>query len=151
MALMSMDAPMTKLDVNHDRRIIPFGSLIRRLYLDELPQLFNVLRGDMSLIGPRPCLPYEAQAYRFWQNRRFDAVPGMTGWWQVNGKNRTTFKQMVRLDIAYAKQQSIWLDLRILMKTVPAIVQEIVRGLIHQKGQVTDGRTDKNGNRQIVG
>ena len=118
------DRPMTKLDASQDPRIFPFGKIIRRCYLDELPQLINVLRGEMSLVGPRPCMPYEAQVYKLWQTRRFDAVPGMTGLWQVSGKNSTTFKQMIRLDIAYARSLSFWLDVRILLRTVPTIIEE---------------------------
>jgi lipopolysaccharide/colanic/teichoic acid biosynthesis glycosyltransferase len=89
--------------------------------LDELPQLLNVLRGEMSLVGPRPCIRYECEAYEPWHWRRFDTVPGLTGLWQVSGKNRTTFDQMVRLDIEYSQRLSLWLDLQILFKTVPAL------------------------------
>ena len=81
----------------------------------------------MSLVGPRPCMPYEARAYRRWQTARFDAVPGMTGLWQVSGKNRTTFREMMHLDIAYARRQSFWLDLRILLKTAPAVAAELLK------------------------
>ena len=125
-SLITSDQPMTKLDAGRDPRIFPLGNLIRRTYVDELPQLINVLRGEMSLVGPRPCIPYEAQDYKLWQTRRFDAVPGMTGLWQVSGKNRTTFKEMVRLDIAYSRRRSFWLDISVLLKTVPAILSEIV-------------------------
>jgi lipopolysaccharide/colanic/teichoic acid biosynthesis glycosyltransferase len=120
------EKPMEKLDAARDPRIIPFGKLLRRTCLDELPQLFNVLRGDMSLVGPRPCLPYEAEEYLSWHARRFDSAPGMTGLWQVSGKNRTTFKEMVRFDIAYSRRVSPWTDFKILAKTAPAICVEIV-------------------------
>jgi len=116
---------MTKLDNGRDPRIIPFGHLIRATGIDELPQLINVLLGDMSLVGPRPCLPYEAYEYHPWQMRRFDAVPGLTGLWQVSGKNRTTFKEMMRLDIGYARKRSFLLDLMIVLKTIPAIVVQV--------------------------
>lgn len=122
--LIETNAPMTKLDLKHDPRIIPFGRLMRRCCLDELPQLFNVLRGEMSLVGPRPCLAYETAAYQLWQTARFDAAPGMTGLWQVSGKNNTTFTEMIRLDIRYARELSLWLDLRIVLKTVPTILAE---------------------------
>ena len=120
--LVNSDQPVTKLDMNNDPRIIPLGTILRVLGLDELPQLFNVLRGDMSLVGPRPCLPYEPQQYLPWQTRRFDAIPGLTGLWQISGKNRTTYKEMVRLDITYARTISFWLDAKILLKTLPAIM-----------------------------
>ena len=120
--LVTSDQPVTKLDMHNDPRIIPLGTILRVLGLDELPQLFNVLRGDMSLVGPRPCLPYEPQQYLLWQTRRFDAIPGLTGLWQVSGKNRTTYKEMVRLDITYVRTISFWLDVKILLKTLPAIM-----------------------------
>jgi len=116
---------MTKLDNGKDRRIIPFGNLLRATGIDELPQLINVFLGDMSLVGPRPCLSYEAQEFSPWQMRRFDAVPGLTGLWQVSGKNRTTFKEMMRLDIGYAKKRAFRLDMIIFLKTIPAIVRQV--------------------------
>lgn len=123
------DAPMIKLDADRDPRIIPCGRFLRQSCLDELPQLINVLKGDMSLVGPRPCLPYEADEYLVWHARRFDSVPGMTGLWQVNGKNKLTFKQMIRFDIQYARTMSPWLDIRILMRTIPAIVKMVAEHL----------------------
>lgn len=120
--LMKSEVPMTKLDAGKDARIIPFGSLLRATGLDELPQLINVLRGEMSLVGPRPCIPYEYEAYEAWQRHRFDAVPGLTGLWQVSGKNRTTFNQMIRLDIEYSQRANLGLDLKIILKTVPALI-----------------------------
>ena len=93
---MAEDVPLTKLDTKGDSRIIPLGSFIRGCYLDELPQLINVLRGDMSLIGPRPSLAFEASQYGLWQRMRSATFPGMTGLWQVSGKNKTTFKEMLR-------------------------------------------------------
>ncbi len=120
------DAPMVKLD-DHDPRIIPFGKIIRKTGFDELPQLFNVLKGDMSLVGPRPCLPYEYEEYSLWHARRCDAIPGLTGLWQVSGKNTTTFKEMMRLDINYSRRRSFWLDVKILLMTVPAIIGQIRR------------------------
>jgi lipopolysaccharide/colanic/teichoic acid biosynthesis glycosyltransferase len=119
------DQAMTKLDAREDPRIIPLGWLLRQTGLDELPQLVNVLRGDMSLVGPRPCLPYEAKEYDQWHSERFDSVPGLTGLWQVSGKNRTTFKDMMRFDIRYSRRMSFWMEIQILFKTFPAIVQQI--------------------------
>jgi exopolysaccharide production protein ExoY len=120
--LIKSEAPMTKLDVQQDPRIIPLGRILRATGLDELPQLLNVLRGEMSIVGPRPCVQYEYEMYEPWQRRRFDAVPGLTGLWQVSGKNRTTFNQMINLDIAYSERSSLGLDLKIIFKTVPALV-----------------------------
>jgi len=119
--LIASNKPMEKLDNGKDPRLIPGGRLLRASGLDELPQLFNVLCGEMSLVGPRPCIPYECEEYEQWHWRRFDVVPGLTGLWQVSGKNRTTFEEMVRLDIKYGLRQSLWLDLRIILATVPAI------------------------------
>jgi lipopolysaccharide/colanic/teichoic acid biosynthesis glycosyltransferase len=112
---------LAKLD-DHDKRIILGGRIIRKTCLDELPQLFNVLLGEMSLVGPRPCLPYEAQEFLLWHTHRFDALPGMTGLWQVSGKNKLTFTQMIRLDISYCAQMSFINDIKIILRTFPAIV-----------------------------
>lgn len=120
----AQQTPMTKLDAVKDPRIIPFGSILRATGLDELPQLLNVLRGEMSLVGPRPCVLYEYELYEPWQRRRFEAVPGLTGLWQVSGKNRTTFTQMIRLDIEYAERKSLGLDLQIMAKTLPALLTQ---------------------------
>ena len=124
--LMDSDAPLVKMDAKGDPRIIPFGRLLRASGLDELPQLINVLRGEMSLVGPRPCLPYEYNKYQRWQKERFNTLPGLTGLWQVGGKNKTTFTEMVCLDIRYARTRTLWLDLKILLKTFPAIVIQML-------------------------
>ena len=121
--LFSSDRPMVKIDNCH--RLIPFGQIIRRLFIDELPQLFNVVRGQMSLVGPRPAIPYEVQAYQDWHMGRLLTLPGMTGLWQVSGKNRLTFNEMVRLDIQYAHEYSVLMDMKILMMTPFAIVAEV--------------------------
>lgn len=123
--LIGSNAPMVKLDTRGDCRLIPGAWLIRAAGLDELPQLINVLLGDMSFVGPRPCLPAEYEQYTPAQRRRFLATPGLTGLWQVSGKNRTTFNKMIQLDIEYAESQSIWRDLGIIFLTVPAIIQQI--------------------------
>jgi lipopolysaccharide/colanic/teichoic acid biosynthesis glycosyltransferase len=128
-SLLNSDCPMLKLDSSEDERIIRFGRFLRRTCLDELPQLINVWRGEMSLVGPRPCIPYEANEYQPWQTRRFDSLPGMTGLWQVSGKNKTTFKQMVRLDINYQEKKSILRDIRILFKTIPVVAGMAVEGI----------------------
>jgi lipopolysaccharide/colanic/teichoic acid biosynthesis glycosyltransferase len=119
---------LAKLD-DKDSRIIPGGKFLRKACVDELPQLFNVLRGDMSLVGPRPCMAYEAREFLMWHTHRFDAVPGMTGLWQVSGKNKLTFVEMIRLDIAYAANMSLLNDLVILARTVPAIVVMVFEAL----------------------
>ena len=102
---------------------------MRKTCLDELPQLVNVLRGEMSLVGPRPPIPYEVAEYSKWHNGRFDALPGMTGLWQVSGKNRLSFKEMVRLDIRYARDLSIIGDVKILLMTPWAILSELIESL----------------------
>ncbi len=124
--LMSANVPMVKMDAQGDQRVIPFGSLLRSSGLDELPQLINVFRGEMSLVGPRPCLPYEYDHYLPWQKERFNSAPGLTGLWQVSGKNRTTFVEMIRLDIAYARNLNFWLDLKIIFKTIPALAAQML-------------------------
>lgn len=122
--LMKSEIPMTKLDCQNDPRLIPLGAVIRATGLDELPQLMNVLLGDMSIVGPRPCIPYEYEAYEVWQRKRFNAFPGLTGLWQVNGKNRTTFNQMIQMDIEYSERLSPWLDLKIVILTIPTILKQ---------------------------
>jgi len=117
--------PMVKLDAGRDPRIIPFGRILRQGGLDEVPQLLNVIKGDMTLVGPRPCLPYEAEEYLPWHTRRFDTVPGLTGLWQVSGKNRTTFQEMVRLDIAYSRMVSPWTDFKIMARTLPVLFTQV--------------------------
>jgi lipopolysaccharide/colanic/teichoic acid biosynthesis glycosyltransferase len=118
--------PMTKLDASGDPRIIRGGRLLRAMGLDELPQLFNVFRGEMSLVGPRPCTPHEFGRYQGWQQDRVNAPPGLTGFWQVNGKNKTTFTEMINMDIFYTKKMSLGLDLVILLKTFPAILAQVI-------------------------
>ena len=112
---------MEKIDAASDSRMIPGGKLLRATGLDELPQLLNVFRGEMSLVGPRPCVPYEYELYRPQHRGRFAAVPGLTGLWQVSGKNRTTFEQMIGLDLQYIRRKSWWLDLTIMLRT-PAVI-----------------------------
>ena len=124
-------APMTKLDVGDDR-IIPWGRFLRATGLDELPQLFNVLRGEMSLVGPRPCTPLEFEKYEEWERERVKAPPGLTGYWQVNGKNRTTFQEMIEMDLYYTKNASVRLDLWIMAKTPAALFEQTV-DLVHQR------------------
>ena len=119
---------MTKLDAAGDPRLIAGGRFLRASGLDELPQIFNVLRGEMSLVGPRPCLPHEFERYGAWQQERVNAPPGLTGFWQVNGKNKTTFNEMVAMDIFYARKMSLGLDLRIILKTIPALIEQTLEG-----------------------
>ena len=121
-------SPMAKLD-DTNPQIIPFGKLLRKTYLDELPQLINVLRGEMSLVGPRPPIPYEVTEYIKWHNGRFDAMPGMTGLWQVSGKNKLTFEEMVRLDIIYSRNLSFLCDLKIMLLTPVVISSELFESL----------------------
>lgn len=121
--LMLKDFPMTKLDAS-DPRLIPCGRFLRATGLDELAQIFNVIRGDMSLVGPRPCTVVEFQRYRAEDRDRVNAPPGITGFWQVNGKNRTTFNEMIAMDIFYTKNMALSLDLAIIWKTIPAIVRQ---------------------------
>jgi lipopolysaccharide/colanic/teichoic acid biosynthesis glycosyltransferase len=117
---------MTKLDQRGDARLIPLGRILRSTGLDELPQLFNVLRGEMTLVGPRPCTPHEFQSAPEFLSRRLSVPPGLTGYWQVNGKNKTTFREMIAMDEHYARNLSLGLDLRILFKTFPALLGQVL-------------------------
>lgn len=112
---------MLKLD-RADPRIFFGGRLLRLLCIDELPQLYNILRGDMSLVGPRPCIPYEAAEYQRWHRHRFSILPGLTGLWQVSGKNRLSFAEMIRLDIQYERTISPITDIIIILRTIPTII-----------------------------
>jgi lipopolysaccharide/colanic/teichoic acid biosynthesis glycosyltransferase len=123
--LMHSDEPMTKMDSMGDPRLIPLGSVLRATGLDELPQLLNVLRGEMSIVGPRPCTPFEFANYHPWQKQRFNTLPGLTGLWQVNGKNKTTFNQMIRWDIQYVETKSCALDIRIMLMTFPVVFGQL--------------------------
>ncbi len=131
--LISGDAPMTKLD-RFDARVIPMGRILRASGMDELPQFLNVLRGEMSLIGPRPCTRYELRRYSTTHLERFQALPGITGLWQVRGKNRTTFSEMMRLDIHYARHASFALDCEILARTSGVILEGALDSLRHRSG-----------------
>ncbi len=114
--------PRAVFKLTADPRVTGAGRLLRRTSLDELPQVFNVLKGDMSLVGPRPSLPYEVQEYEEWHKARLAVLPGITGWWQVWGRSQVPFDEMVRMDLEYISKQSLWLDLRILLLTLPAVV-----------------------------
>jgi len=117
------DKERPRYKMSADPRITPVGQIIRKTSLDELPQLFNVLKGDMSLVGPRPPLPYEAEKYQSWHLRRVLQIrPGITGLWQVEGRSKTSFDDMVRLDLRYIRHCSLWLDLKILLKTVKVVL-----------------------------
>jgi len=114
------DAPVYK--ITNDPRVTPIGRFLRKTSLDELPQFWNVIRGEMSLVGPRPPVPYEFEVYDFWHRRRvLEVRPGVTGLWQVSGRSRMSFDDMVRLDLRYSQNWSLWLDLRILLAT-PRVV-----------------------------
>jgi lipopolysaccharide/colanic/teichoic acid biosynthesis glycosyltransferase len=116
-------SPPPVFKIVNDPRVTPLGHFLRRSSLDELPQFWNVLIGEMSLVGPRPPLPYEVKVYKRWHRRRlFVAKPGITGLWQVTGRSRTTFDEMVRLDIRYAKNPSVWTDVKILLATPRAVI-----------------------------
>jgi len=109
--------------IQDDPRVTRVGKFLRKTSLDELPQFINVLKGDMSLVGPRPPIPYEVEGYQIWHRRRvLESKPGITGLWQVNGRSRLKFDDMVRLDLQYAKTWSLWLDIKILLRTPRAVL-----------------------------
>jgi len=114
------EGPMFK--IRNDPRITPLGSFLRRSSLDELPQLFNVLKGDMSIVGPRPQIPSEVEDYEPWHYRRLEVTPGITCLWQVSGRSSIGFDEWMRLDMEYVKMRSFLFDLKILLRTLPAII-----------------------------
>ena len=105
-----------------DKRITRVGAFLRKTSLDELPQLFNVVKGDMSMVGPRPPIPYEVAEYKDWHHRRLSVAPGITGLWQVQGRSLVSFDDMVKMDIAYAQQRSLMLDMALFVQTIPAVL-----------------------------
>jgi lipopolysaccharide/colanic/teichoic acid biosynthesis glycosyltransferase len=105
-----------------DARVTPIGAFLRRTSLDELPQLWNVIRGDMSLVGPRPALVWEAEAFPSWAHDRFGVRPGLTGLWQVSGRNRVTMVDGLHLDIRYVASRTLWMDLKILLRTAKVVL-----------------------------
>ena len=118
------DAENPVYKMQSDARITGVGKIIRRTSIDELPQLVNVLKGEMSLVGPRPPIAYELEEYQSWHMRRLQEVrPGITGLWQVEGRSKTTFDEMVRLDMRYIRDWSLWLDIKILLKTVIVVIR----------------------------
>lgn len=129
--LIQSDKPMKKLD-GEDRRLIPGAWILRSTGLDELPQILNVIRGEMSVVGPRPCTPAEFDAYSEEQRARTDTLPGLTGLWQVSGKNNTTFSQMIQLDIRYAKTASLGQDLSIMLRTPLVLIRQLAESLAHR-------------------
>jgi len=109
--------------MENDPRITPVGRFLRKSSLDELPQFFSVFKGDMSLVGPRPPIAYECQEYDIWHRRRvLEVKPGITGLWQVTGRSRLRFDEMVRLDLLYVRTWSLWLDIKIMLKTPTAVL-----------------------------
>ncbi len=118
--LSGVDGPVFK--IKDDPRITHVGRFLRRSSLDELPQLINVLRGDMSVVGPRPNLPSEVSQYQPWQKRRLDVVPGITCFWQIAGRSHIGFQEWMRLDLEYVRKRSLTTDLKIMFKTVPAVI-----------------------------
>lgn len=139
--LIGTNAPMTKLDAKGDARLIPGGWILRASGMDELPQILNVLRGEMSLVGPRPCLPAEFEQYQPWQRNRCRAVPGLTGLWQVSGKNRTTFEEMIRLDVKYAETVAFWQDIRIVLLTPVSLFRQVLDTIAGRKASAIPKRS----------
>jgi lipopolysaccharide/colanic/teichoic acid biosynthesis glycosyltransferase len=120
--LITSNCPTQKLDCSGDKRLIFGGLTLRAMGVDELPQLINILRGEMSLVGPRPCTPFEFDLFLPRHKRRCAVPPGLTGLWQVSGKNKTTFEEQINLDLYYVEHKSLWLDLKIIFLTIPAIM-----------------------------
>jgi exopolysaccharide biosynthesis polyprenyl glycosylphosphotransferase len=120
MHLNELEGPVFK--ISEDPRVTRVGRFLRRTSIDELPQLWNVLRGDMSLVGPRPPLPGEVEKYESWQREKLSIVPGITCLWQISGRNHIGFTEWMRLDIEYIRRQSLGLDVKILVRTLPAVL-----------------------------
>jgi exopolysaccharide production protein ExoY len=141
--LIVSDRPMIKLDATGDPRLILGGKFLRATGLDELPQIFNVLKGEMSLVGPRPCTPNEFAHYKPWQRERVNGLPGLTGYWQVNGKNKTTFNEMIAMDLFYLENVSMLLDLKIMLKT-----GAVIAGQLFESQPAAHRQSRQSGNRR---
>lgn len=115
--------PEDDVKLNGDARVTKIGRILRQTSLDELPQLLNILRGEMSFVGPRPVPVYEVDAYETWHHERLHATPGLTGFWQVNGRGRVSFDEQVQMDIDYVRQRNFWLDIKLFLQTIPAVLR----------------------------
>jgi lipopolysaccharide/colanic/teichoic acid biosynthesis glycosyltransferase len=150
--LVRSNSPMVKLDLMCDTRLIYGGCLLRAAGLDELPQLINILRGEMSLVGPRPCLPEEFRFFSLKQRERFDALPGLTGIWQVNGKGASTFTEMNEMDARYVRESSPMVDVGIMLRTPIALMRQMHQALVHQITACTESpHSDDSGIRPVSG
>ncbi|MEO8615313.1 MAG: sugar transferase [Luteolibacter sp.] len=149
--LVKTDSPMIKLDLLCDSRLIPGGCLLRSAGLDELPQLLNVLRGEMSLVGPRPCLPQEFAYFSSSQRERFAALPGLTGSWQVSGKNRSTFSEMNVMDIRYVREVCLKLDLLIMMRTPAALLLQMGQAFQQGRAARQNNQLNESGHKSETG
>ncbi len=118
----AVNAAGPKFKLTNDPRVTRVGHILRKTSLDELPQLVNVLKGEMSLVGPRPLPTYEVAEYRDWHRERLATWPGITGLWQVQGRGHVTFEEQIQMDIEYVRNQSLWQDIKILLQTIPAVV-----------------------------
>jgi lipopolysaccharide/colanic/teichoic acid biosynthesis glycosyltransferase len=116
-----VDSAQGMYKIKNDPRVTPIGRFLRKTSLDEFPQFLNVLLGQMSLVGPRPPIPYEVESYELWHRKRLDMKPGITGLWQVSGRNRLTFDEMVRMDLYYIENWSLLVDLKIILQTLPVM------------------------------
>ena len=149
--LVSSDSPMVKLDLLCDSRVITGGCLLRAAGLDELPQLFNVLRGEMSLVGPRPCLPEEFRFFTSRQRERFEALPGLTGIWQVVGKGVSTFSEMNVMDALYVRKASPALDLGIMLRTPFALLRQMREAYRQHRGNRNKAEFETSGEAGLSG
>jgi lipopolysaccharide/colanic/teichoic acid biosynthesis glycosyltransferase len=148
--LVRSNSPMVKLDLMCDSRLIPGGCLLRAAGLDELPQLINILRGEMSLVGPRPCLTEEFRFFSLKQRERFDALPGLTGIWQVNGKGASTFTEMNEMDALYVRQSSPVVDLSIMMRTPFALLRQMNQAYLQNLGATNGPSSGDDPRRRTV-
>ena len=148
--LIRSNRPMTKMDAKGDARLIPFGRFLRNTGIDELPQLINVLKREMSIVGPRPCVPSECVAYTRGEKLRFNALPGLTGLWQVSGKNDLTFGQMIDCDIQYTLRKSFAVYLGIVIKTPSVLLKQTWHGTSRQTDVEDMPRRESHSQTQLV-
>lgn len=138
--LIANDLPLVKLDLRGDKRVIPLGRFLRTSCVDEIPQLINVMLGEMSIVGPRPCMEYEYNQLLPWHRQRFNSPPGMTGLWQIKRRSGTSFSEMMQLDLHYVANRSFWLDLSIILQTLPAVCAQVRESRLAKRLRTQESR-----------
>ena len=140
--LIANNLPLVKLDAKGDKRLIPLGGVLRASCVDEIPQLINVFLGEMSIVGPRPCMEYEYSQLLPWHRQRFNSPPGMTGLWQIKRRANTSFTEMMQMDLHYVTNRTLWFDLLIVLQTIPSVWLQVRESRALKQRQSQECRKD---------